>query len=526
MSRLSSSPKPNAKTSKSSRSARSRSVASRVLWSFAVVTAAFALVAGWGVLALGTAARQTQLVRAGYVPLTRTLRDLVTLQDTWNTQLNHVTSARNPADARLWFDSALRIGRPKKFAEARAAITLAFARSKDRDIRAVGRDLLADTRRIERALEPDADEIRQLFEAIENDQPERAERMRDRLVKRGLAVHRRIARLDRRVLVNVDALSEDVVAQERFAIRLLVALSIFTVFIGLLMAALTRRVLAPLGEVTRRARVVASGDLTPHPVVVGHDEIGELASNFEAMVAAIADIREKLLASERLAAVGKMAAHVTHEIRNPLSSIALNMDLLEEEVGEKNAEARTLIRAVQAEVDRLRALSEQYLSIARDRPAQLEPEDLVRVVSDAAEFMRPELKRHDVELTIFAEARSLNLRVDEAQIRQAVFNLLRNAREAMSDGGEVTVRISGDSSSGGRITVQDTGGGVDPAVAAHLFDPFVTTKSTGTGLGLAVTRRIVEGHGGSIICESADSRGARFVIELPPSNIVDGQGLS
>ncbi|MGC4066223.1 MAG: hypothetical protein QM784_16590 [Polyangiaceae bacterium] len=134
-----------------------RSVASRVLLAFSVVALAFVGVAGWGVVALRAAADQSRLVRVGYLPLTRALRDLVTLQDTWNAQLNHITTARNPADARIWFDAALHIGRPKKFNEVRAAITLAFARSTNPSIRALGRDLLAEVKWVERSLQSEPD---------------------------------------------------------------------------------------------------------------------------------------------------------------------------------------------------------------------------------------------------------------------------------------------------------------------------------------------------------------------------------
>src|SRR5690606_23355914 len=103
-----------------------------------------------------------------------------------------------------------------------------------------------------------------------------------------------------------------------------------------LMALYARRVVAPLSQVTRRARAVAGGDLSPQPAINSGDEIGQLSSTFEAMVQAIYDARERLLASERLATIGKMAAHVTHEVRNPLSSIALNLDLLEEEIPPQN----------------------------------------------------------------------------------------------------------------------------------------------------------------------------------------------
>ena len=151
----------------------------------------------------------------------------------------------------------------------------------------------------------------------------------------------------------------------------------YSALVGGVMALYTRRVLRPLRAVTERAKAVAKGDLTPRSVVATKDEIGELAATFEGMVSAIARANEQLLTSERLATIGKMAAHVTHEIRNPLSSIALNVELLEDELASGDTEGLTLLRAIKNEVDRLTALSEQYLSVARRQPLRLELEDLV-----------------------------------------------------------------------------------------------------------------------------------------------------
>jgi nitrogen fixation/metabolism regulation signal transduction histidine kinase len=390
---------------------------SRVLLAFAVLAIAFTAVAGWAVIALRDSAQKTRLVRLGYLPLTRTLRDLVTLQDTWNAQLNHITTARNPSDAKLWFDSALRIGRPKKFAEARQAITLAFAQSNDSSVRAIGRDLLAETARLERSLEPEAEQLKQLFQSIGGTDTARAERLRDGLLKRGLSTHSKLARIDRRVLANVDTLSEDATEQQSFAVRLLVALSILAALIGVVMALYVRRVLQPLGAVTRRARDVAAGDLSPRAVAYAGDEISELATAFESMVGAIAAMREQMLATDRLATIGKMAAHVTHEIRNPLSSIALNVELLEDELSSGSAESKLLLGAVQKELERLTALTEQYLSIARHRTARIEVEDICNAIRESASFMQRELMRKNVELELSVLGTPVLVVFDEMQIR-------------------------------------------------------------------------------------------------------------
>jgi len=493
---------------------RKRTVATRVLASYALIMIAFALAAGWSVVAQRAAAAEARLMRRGYFPLALSVHDLVAKQDTWNTQLNHATAARNPADIRIWFDLALRIGRPRMFNEVRAAIALAFAASADPSARAVGRELSAEVSGIENYLSGDSERLSRLFDALERRDDAGAEALRDELVTRGSQSSKRLNQLEQHALRNVDLLLDRARARELSAIRLLVALAALTALVGVAMALYARRVLKPLAQVTERAKAVASGDLKPREAVASNDEIGELAATFEGMVSAIARANDELLATERLATIGKMAAHVTHEIRNPLSSIALNVELLEDDLAGASEESRELLRAIRREVERLTALSGQYLSFARRGAQRLEVEDLREVVGEAAEFMRRELEQQGVSLEFHNATAPVPATVDEAQIKQALYNLMRNAREAMPSGGRVTVSVSAGAGGGSDVVVEDEGVGLDEATRARLFEPFFTTKSNGTGLGLAITRQIIEAHGGSIAFEPKEPRGTRIWIHL------------
>ena len=496
---------------------RRRTVATRVLFSYGLLSLLFALVAGWGVYALRRASVEADLMRSGYLPLSAALRDVVAIQDTWNTQLNHITTAENPADMSLWFDTALKAGRPKMFGEVRAALSRAFMSSGDDSVRSVGQDLMRETGAIQEFLSQDRELVTQLFDALKQGNTQRAEQLRDKLVTRGAQGSRRLSQLEQRVQRNVDALLDAARVRERLAIRLLAAMAALALLFGILTALYARRVLAPLSAVTDRAKAVARGDLTPRPVVASADEIGELAQTFESMVSAIARANEQLLAAERLATIGKMAAHVTHEIRNPLSSIALNVELLEEEVGveEPASEARTLLHAIKSEVERLASLSEQYLSVARQAPLTLEREQVGELVQEACDFMRRDLERHGVGIEVDVAPDVDVVMADEGQIKQALFNLLRNAREAMSSGGKVIVSVRAATGGGADVMVEDEGSGIDDATREKMFEPFFTTKGHGTGLGLAITRQIVEAHGGNIACDARPEGGTRFWIHLP-----------
>ncbi|MCU0656293.1 MAG: ATP-binding protein, partial [Polyangiaceae bacterium] len=313
--------------------------------------------------------------------------------------------------------------------------------------------------------------------------------------------------------------------RERRAIELLLLLAAVSLAVGVGMALYARRVLAPLGLVTERARAVGAGDLTPRAVAAGDDEIGELARTFETMVEAIGRARSDLVAAERMAAVGRMAAHVTHEIRNPISALGLNVELLEEELAmmpPEAEEARQLLRAIRGEVDRLAGLSEQYLSLARRPTRQLEPGDVGELSASLLSFLRPELERAGVQCRAVIEEGLPEVNLDEAQLRQALLNLVRNAREAMPGGGELELRVVA-AEGGVEVLLDDTGPGIPEEVRASIFAPFFTTKKQGTGLGLAVTREIVDAHGGQISCEPRAPRGTRFRLWFPAA---EGEGLA
>ncbi len=223
--------------------------------------------------------------------------------------------------------------------------------------------------------------------------------------------------------------------------------------------------------------------------------------------------KARLIHSERLAAIGRMAAHVTHEVRNPLSSIGLNVEMLGDEIGAGNAEAAALMRAIQDEIDRLAGITEEYLRLARLPQPLLEPEDLGELLESVALFVAREMEASRIELTLNIDEELPTVALDEPQLRQALINLLRNAREAMPGGGEITVTCAA-ADDVVSVSVRDQGDGVDEAARAMIFDLFFTTKDHGTGLGLPLTRQIVVAHGGDIECV-VDDEGTTFTFWLP-----------
>lgn len=228
-------------------------------------------------------------------------------------------------------------------------------------------------------------------------------------------------------------------------------------------------------------------------------------------VSEAAATKEALLRSERLATIGRMSAHVTHEIRNPLSSIGLNAEMLRD-LG-SGEEAKQLCEAIGREVDRLTELTNEYLRFARLPAPELRPTDLGSLLEDVAAFYAPECRAAGVELEVELPKTAPLVPLDPDQLRQALLNLLRNGREAMPEGGQLHMGLMVDGEEA-IVFVRDQGCGIPERDLERIFDPFHSTKLTGTGLGLTLTLQIVGEHGGRLEVDSSDSRGTEFRIYL------------
>lgn len=296
------------------------------------------------------------------------------------------------------------------------------------------------------------------------------------------------------------------------------AMGIIAVLIGLLVTTWVTMSLRPLGRLRNAARRIAAGDYASRIEEKGPAEVADLAREFNAMGRAVEEREREVVRSERLAAVGKMAAMITHEVRNPLSSIALNSELLEEELAALDAgdEAKELCRAIGREVDRLTAITEEYLTFARLPKPRLATGSVAALVDDLARFVTDDLASRGVTLEVIHADGVAPALLDWGQIRQAVLNLVRNAAEAVHarGGGHVWIRTLGEGDQV-LIVVDDDGPGIPPELRERIFDPFVSTKDGGTGLGLALTHQIIRDHGGTIAVADRQPQGTRFTLSLP-----------
>lgn len=245
---------------------------------------------------------------------------------------------------------------------------------------------------------------------------------------------------------------------------------------------------------------------TPGVLLVGEDVTDKVRT------------KQALLQSERLATIGRMSALVAHEIRNPLSSIGLNTELLEEEVeelpAETKGEARSIIGAISREVERLVEVTDEYLRFARLPKPSLSPEGLNTILEDLLHFITGELDGAGVELRHDLDPSVGCVPADEGQLRQAFLNLIKNSAESMPEGGVLTV-TTGQENGRVQVRISDTGKGIDQKALGRIFDPFFSTRDGGTGLGLSLTQQIVSEHGGQITCESSPGEGTLFMVDLP-----------
>jgi signal transduction histidine kinase len=228
------------------------------------------------------------------------------------------------------------------------------------------------------------------------------------------------------------------------------------------------------------------------------------------------DITRRLRA--QYAEISQLAGGLAHEIRNPLSTLSLNLDLLAEDFQDPDTprDRRVLQRVerLRHEVDRLWGIVENFLRFARVGDLKLEPSDLNGVIDELRDFYEPQATTRGIVIRTHFDHDLPPVLLDANLLKQALFNLLLNAQHAMPTGGELilTTRCDG---AWAVLDVIDTGAGMTEEVRAKIFDAFFSTRSGGSGLGLPTARKIVEAHGGSIHVESEPGKGSKFTIRLP-----------
>jgi signal transduction histidine kinase len=247
------------------------------------------------------------------------------------------------------------------------------------------------------------------------------------------------------------------------------------------------------------------------------------------------ELEAAMAREQRLSAVGNLAAGVAHEIRNPLNAISIGLQRLRREFPPVDpgprAEYTRFTQIMQSEIARLNDIVNRFLSLARPARHSLNEEPLAPILKELVTLLSSQAQAQQVRIVEELTLGEAMVRMDRQQLTQAFMNVLLNAIQAMPTGGTATVRADVAASQGGnptsgesvaKISIADTGPGISPEILERVFEPYFTTKDDGTGLGLALTHKIIQDHHGSIRAESKPGAGATFVITLPIARAAEG----
>ena len=491
-----------------------RTLSARILLGFAALTITFGVITATVVVNMRQVEDQVLLIGKGYVPLALESKDLARRQDELLTYVeSRVQDEESSARVRSEL-ARLRGNRDKRVREIRRILETV-----ERTIEVNPRQFHITRPRLEQ-IEKGVAGVEAMYTQF-LDSANATAASRDALAK----LKEEERKLWKQINKFADLLESNVVRTTSYlehnehTLRLrTIYLGITAVLLGLIVTIWVVITLRPLRRLRDGARRIAAGDYASRISERGPAEVRELAREFNSMGRAVEERERELVRSERLAAVGKMVRVVVHEVRNPLSAIGLNTELLEDELPADATEARALCHAIHREVDRLTAVTEDYLAFAKLPKPKLGHEPVNTMVNALAAFVREDLAARNVILETQLAPGDPIANVDGAQIRQCLINLVRNATDAVAAKGEgkVTLRTR---ATGKRIEIDvaDTGIGIASDALPKLFDPFFSTKEGGNGLGLALTQQIIRDHGGDLRVDSTVGTGTTFTVSVPAS---------
>ena len=315
--------------------------------------------------------------------------------------------------------------------------------------------------------------------------------------------------------------------QMQVRVYILVALTtIIAVILGFLSV---QRFTRPLVELVKGARVYAKGNLDHRITIKRRDEIAELAKEFNSMASSLLKYQNDLKRMTRLAALSRFASMISHEIKNPLNSMNINMQILKRLIHRDDIPTDRKIKyldVLSSEISRINELVNNFLAISRPPELSLRLSNIHEILNEVSLIQQAHAITEGVTIQKqFAKGEILGM-YDYNQLKQVFHNIIVNAIDAMNEGGNLFISTNVIYNNNGkklpieenchvRIQFTDTGIGMSPNVLKDIFEFYYTTKPTGTGLGLAIAKQIVEGHKGKIYVESEEGKGTSVSIELP-----------
>jgi signal transduction histidine kinase len=291
-------------------------------------------------------------------------------------------------------------------------------------------------------------------------------------------------------------------------------LAVVTMSVLGLATLLTRRTTKALARLADAAEAVAQGDLDREVDSGGRDEVGRVGRAFNAMTESLRRTLQELSQRRALAAVGEFAASLAHEVRNPLTSIRVDLQRIEEKLPEDEETLELMTRTLR-KIDGLNRSVTGALQVARSGSVTLAPLNLRTPLKAAVPMAEPTFQDREAKLEAAAvEADPIPIHGDAAALERLFLKLLLNAAQALGPGGKATVAVEIEDD-GVRISIQDDGKGIEPEDLERIFDPFFSTRPDGTGLGLPISQRIAQAHGGDLSVESELDVGTTVTVLLP-----------
>jgi signal transduction histidine kinase len=287
---------------------------------------------------------------------------------------------------------------------------------------------------------------------------------------------------------------------------------------------LVKRLTRPIENLLEGTRRISRGDFSYHIPLISSDEIGALTESFNQMTEELnlarqqtEEANKKLVQAEKLASIGKLSATIAHEIRNPLTSVKLNIQKLADNDRLDEIEREHLAIA-QEGIEQIEKFIKELLGFTRISVLQPDYFGLDQVIDESLKILLPSLAEKHVQVKKNYEQPLPPAFVDGDKLRQVFLNILRNAYEAVDEGGEIEISLSlvpDGEKSFFEVKISDTGSGIPEKDWENIFEPFFTTKGSGAGLGLANARRLIEQHGGTIKVVAKEGQGSCFLIRIP-----------
>ena len=291
--------------------------------------------------------------------------------------------------------------------------------------------------------------------------------------------------------------------------------------VGLVVAVLSYNLLRPVRRLVAATERIAGGDLTQKIPIKSRDELGTLTRSFNRMMVNLRDTQNDLVRSEKLVALGRLSAGVAHEIRNPLNAMKGAIVHLKRRRSDDPL-LQEYTEIILEEIGRLNEFATEFLYFARQSAPKFMPTDLNELIHNALTLFQERFKEKGIKAVKHFDASLPIMRIDPHQIEQVVVNLFINAMDAMPEGGHLELSTAIEENGRGMgslqkalITIKDDGVGIPQKDIQSIFDPFFSTKETGTGLGLPISQGIVESHDGLLRIRSKEDEGTTVIIKLP-----------